>query len=100
MECINEIFPVILYTLGSILLIVLIILSIRAIGTLKKVDRAMDDLNVKSHKLDNLFNVIDNTTDFISDISDKALGLVVNGIATFVQKVKNKKGEKDSNEEK
>lgn len=100
MECMNEIFPVILYVLGSILLVVLIVLSIRAIGTLKKVDRAMDDLNVKSHKLDNLFNVIDNTTDIISDISDKALGLVVNGIATFVQKIKHKKGEKDSNEEK
>lgn len=98
MECMNEIFPVILYFLGSILLVVLIVLAIRAIGTLKKVDRAMDDLNVKSHKLDNLFNVIDNTTDIISDVSDKALGLVVNGITALVNKVKNKKGEKESNE--
>lgn len=95
----NEIFPVILYLLGSILLVVLIILSIKAIATLSKVNRVMDDLNDKSHKLDNLFDVIDNTTDMISDISDKFLGLVVNGITTLVHKVKAKKGEKEKNEE-
>ena len=95
----NEVFPVILYVLGSILLVVLIILSIKAISTLSKVNRIVDDINVKSHKLDNLFDVIDNTADIISDMSDKVLGLVVNGVSGLVHKLKSKKGEKNNEEE-
>ena len=99
MECANEVFPIILYSLGAILLVVLIILSVKAITTLSKVNRVVDDLNTKSHKLDNLFDVIDNTTDMISNVSDKVVGLVVNGFTSLVQKIKHKKGE-DENEEK
>lgn len=95
----NEVFPVILYVLGSILLVVLIILSIKAISTLSKVNRIVDDINTKSHKLDNLFDVIDNTADIISDMSDKVLGLVVNGVSALVHKLKTKKGEKKNEEE-
>lgn len=99
MECMNEIFPVILYALGAILLVVLIVLSIKAITTLSKVNRVVDDLSTKSHKLDNLFDVIDNTTDMLSDIGDKVVGLVINGFTSLVHKIKNKKGE-EKNEEK
>ena len=98
MECVNEVFPVILYSLGAILLVVLIILSIKAITTLSKVNRVVDDLNTKSHKLDNLFDVIDNTTDMISDVSDKVVGLVINGITSLIHKIKHKKGEEENEE--
>ena len=98
MECLNEVFPVILYTLGAILLVVLIILSIKAITTLSKVNNVVDDLSAKSHKLDNLFDVIDNTTDMISDIGDKVVGLVVNGFTSLVHKIKRKKGEEENEE--
>ena len=47
MECLNVVFPVILYTLGAILLIVLIILCLKVIGTLKKVDKVVDDVENK-----------------------------------------------------
>lgn len=98
MECVNEIFPIILYILGTILLVVLIVLCVKAISAINKVNRTMDDINEKSRKLDNLFTVIDNTTDIISDISDKAVGLVVNGITGIVQKLSKKKGDKEENE--
>jgi len=98
MECLNEIFPVILYALGAILLVVLIILSIKAITTLSKVNRVVDDINTKSHKLDNLFDVIDNATDMISDVGDKVFGLVVNGVTSLVHKFKRKKGDEKDEE--
>ncbi|MEI3499017.1 MAG: hypothetical protein V8Q71_00630 [Bacilli bacterium] len=50
MECLNVVFPVILYTLGAILLIVLIILCLKVIGTLKKVDKVVDDVENKVGK--------------------------------------------------
>lgn len=99
MECVNEVFPIVLYTLGTILLIVLIVLCIKAIGTLNKVNRTMDDINEKSHKLDNLFTVVDNAADMIANVSDKAVGFVVNGITGFFHKINKRKGESDENEE-
>lgn len=95
----NEVFPVILYLLGSILLVALIILVIKAIKTLAKVNNVVDDINNKSRKLDGLFDVIDNTTDMISDVSDKFVGFIANGFTALVNKVKSKKGDKDKNEE-
>ena len=93
MECIREVFPVILYVLFAILLKALIALVIKAFKTLTKVNDTIDDINEKSRKLNNLFTVIDNTTDFISNFSDKALGLFTNGITALIDKFKKKKGE-------
>ena len=76
----------------------LIILCLKAIGTLNKVNRTMDDFNQKSHKLDNLFTVIDNTTDVVASISDKAVGLIVNGIAGLFSKIGKKKGDNENEE--
>ena len=66
MECLNVVFPVILYTLGAILLIVLIILCLKVIGTLKKVDKVVDDVENKVGKLDGVFSIIDKSTDAVS----------------------------------
>ena len=52
----------------------------------------------KSHKLDNLFTVIDNTTDVVASISDKAVGLIVNGIAGLFSKIGKKKGDNENEE--
>ena len=62
----NEVFPIILYILGSILLIVLIVFVVRMMETLKKLDSAIDDYNEKSKKLNGVFDLIDTTTDTIS----------------------------------
>lgn len=59
----------------------------------------MDDLNEKSHKLDNLFTVIDNTTDIIANISDKTLNFVVSGFGSLLQKFRGKKKGEGENEE-
>ena len=61
MACINEVFPVILYFLGSILLIALIVLVIKAIKTLSKVNKFVAEIDDKQKKLNGVFDIIDNT---------------------------------------
>ena len=95
MENYEMVFSVILYVLGSILLVTLIIFVIKLMKTLKKVDAAIDDYNEKSKKLDGLFSMIDTATDTISAVSDKLVGVVIKGISGLF---KRKKKEDDIDE--
>ena len=95
MKYYEDIFPIILYVLGIILLVALIILVIRIMKTLKKVDTAIDDYNEKSKKLDGLFSIIDTTTDTISALSDKLVGVLIKGVSNVF---KRKKKEDESDE--
>ena len=85
-------FSTMLYMLGSILLIVLIILGIKLIITMNKIETVVGDINVKVDKLNGLFNIIDYTTDKLALVSDK----MVDGVSYILKKVffkKNKKKE-------
>ena len=85
-------FSTMLYMLGSILLIVLIILGIKLIITMNKIETVVDDINVKVDKLNGLFNISDYTTDKLALVSDK----MVDGVSYILKKVffkKNKKKE-------
>ena len=99
MEALNEIFPVILYGLLIILVIVLIILAIKIIGTLKRVDKVVDDVNGKVKSLDGVFSVIDHTTDALSGFGDKLVNIVSSGINALLSIKKKKKEEEEENEE-
>ena len=57
--------PIVIYFLLIILLIIGIILGIRAIQTINKVDRVVEDVNEKVQSLNGFFNIIDFTTDKI-----------------------------------
>lgn len=93
MECLNVVFPVILYTLGAILLIVLIILCLKVIGTLKKVDKVVDDVENKVGKLDGVFSIIDKSTDAVSLVSDKIIDFVSSAVMKIFSRKKKKKEE-------
>lgn len=85
-------FTTMLYILGSTLLIVLIILGIKLIITMNKIENVVDDINVKVDKLNGLFNIIDYTTDKLAVVSDK----MVEGVSYVLKKMffkKNKKKE-------
>lgn len=82
---------IILYILGSILLIVLIILGIKLIITMNKIENVVDDINVKVNKLNGLFTIIDLTTDKLVLFSDK----LVEGISSLIRKLFSKKKRKD-----
>ena len=94
MEFLNIVLPTLLYIFGIILLIVLIILGIRTIELLDKINRLTDDDSEKVSSLDNLFSVIDKTTDGISLISDK----IISTVSGFIINLVNRKRKDDENE--
>lgn len=82
----NIFFSIMVYFLASILLIVMIALCVKLIHTLTKVDKVIDDITVKSSKLDNLFNVIDTTADAVNSVSNSIVGWVTTTINRLLNK--------------
>lgn len=86
MTCINEVFPIILYLLGSILLIVLIVLGLKLIKTLGRIDYLIDDVNYKSSKLNGVFDIVDNTADALASVSDMAVGFLTKTVRNMIHR--------------
>ena len=63
--------PLMVYILLIILLVVGIILGIKTIITMNKVEKVVDNVNEKVESLNSIFNIIDFTTDKIANITDK-----------------------------
>lgn len=95
MENVNFVLSVLLSTFGIILLVVLIILGIRLIQVLNKFDSVIDDISEKVDSFNGLFRVIDNTTNALTVVSDKVIG-VISGI---ISKIFNKKKNEEDNYE-
>jgi len=87
----TEALLILLYVLGSILLVVLIILGIKLINTMDKINLVVDDVNKKVKSLDGLFSVIDMTTDKLALLSDR----MVDGITLLIKKVFKPKNRKE-----
>ena len=83
--------PVVLYTFGIILLIVLIILGIRLIQILDRCDKVIDNVEEKVNSLNGIFSVINKTSYGLSMISDK----VISGVVGMVSRIFNKKKDKE-----
>ena len=92
----QQFLPVVIYILLIVLIIVGIIIGFRALETMKKLDKVVDNVNDKVESLNGLFNVVDFTTDKISLFTDKivdgAIGLVGN---IFKKRKKKKKVEEE-----
>lgn len=80
---INSFFMILIYILGSILLVVLIVLGIKLINTVTKVDKLLDETHSKIKNLDRMFNVVDVITDSMAIISDK----IVDAICYWLKKI-------------
>ncbi len=93
-----EFLPLLIYILLIFILLVGIILGIKTIITLDKVDKIIDDVQDKVRTLNGFFHIIDYATDKIALATDK----VVDGIAGLIGKVlfkKNKNKKKESDDE-
>ena len=90
----QTILPIIIYSLLIILLIIGIILGVRSIQTLNKIDKVVDDVNDKVQTLNGFFNLIDFTTDKIVSITDR----VVEGVSGLIGHVF-KRGHRKNDEE-
>ena len=89
--------PIIIYILLIIILIIGIILGIKSIITINKVEKVVDDVNVKVESLNSLFQIVDFTADKLVSITDK----VVDGISSFASRLffKKKKNKKEEEED-
>ncbi len=83
---VNVFFQIIIYMLAIVLLVVLIALGLKLFHTLTKVDRVIDDITVKSSKLDNLFNVIDTTADAVNSVSNSIASWITNLVNRLLNK--------------
>lgn len=90
----TEFLTVLLYALGSILLVILIILGIKMINTMNKIDVVVDDINKKVKSLDGFFSIIDFTTDKLAMLSDR----LVDSVSSLIKRIFKRK--EDNNEEK
>lgn len=91
---VTDVLPVILYILGSILLVVLIILGIKLIITMNKIEVVVDDINKKVKTLDGFFSMVDFTTDKLAMLSDR----VVDTVSLFIKKIFRRKEDETNNE--
>lgn len=88
MEFINDVLPIILYGLLSILVVFLIVFIYKMIITLNKANVILDDIYIKVKKLDSLFEVVDKGTDVLNLISSKVSNIVGTVLNIFKRKRK------------
>lgn len=92
----NAFFLMLLCILGSILIVALIVLVIKLIFTVDRVNKMLDDVEVKVSKLDKMFDIVDVITDNMSLLSDK----IVDTISNLIRKLFNRNGKEEITDEK
>lgn len=98
MEFLGEFLPIVVYILLIVVLIVSIILGIKFIITMNKVEKVVDDVNEKVQSLNGFFSLIDFTTDKIALFSDKLVNILSSGISKIFGLFGSKKKEGMKNE--
>ena len=94
---VNTFFLILMCVLGSILLVALIVLVVKLINTVDRLNVVLDDINNRIGKFDNLFHIVDFFTDNMAIVSDK----IVDGLSAIIRKIFNrnsKRKEEDNNE--
>ena len=90
-----ETLTIIIYVLLIALLVVAIIIGIKIVGTLQKVDILLDDVNSKMKTLNGVFSVIDNINNKMSAVGDSVVGFVSGGVKRLFKNKKRKKYESE-----
>ena len=88
MDGLMQVFPIMMYVLGSILLVVTIILVIKLIYTVDKANEILDNVEAKVKTLDGFFKDINMTSSAISSIGDRIIGAVAGLLGKFKRKKK------------
>jgi len=83
---------ILLYVLGAVLMVCLIVLIIKTIYTVNRINFLLDSVERKMKTLDQIFGVIDRFADSFSLATDK----ITSGIVNFASKIfKKKKKERE-----
>lgn len=90
---VNAFMLMILYISLIILVVMLIIIACRTIKIMKKVDQIVDDISIKSSKLNGVFNIIDTATDTVVQMNDTIVSFITSGIERLFNRKREKKDE-------
>ena len=99
MSFLLEFLPIIIYVLLIIILLIGIVLAIKFLITLDKVEKVVDNVNDKVRALDGLFHIIDTTTDRVVLITDKVIEGLTSLVANLFISKKNKPAKKEETKE-
>ena len=89
-----------LYVLGAVLIGALIILVIKLIDSVNRVNSILDSVETKMKTVDKAFGAVDRIVDSLSLAADKVVDGVASGISKVFSNKKKKKDIKDDKEEK
>jgi len=90
-----EVLPIILYVLGAVLLVALIVLTIKLIYSVERINVLLDGVERKMKTIDKIFGAVDNVADSVAALSDR----IVDGIASIISKVFGRKKKRKEIEE-
>ncbi|MDD6245284.1 MAG: hypothetical protein PUB03_06475 [bacterium] len=91
MEFVNVFLPVLMYSLLSVLIVVLIVLGIRLLETVNRVNKLLDDVEKKMDSMNGLFNVMDFVTTKATIVTDTIASTIMGAVSNLVKKRKQKK---------
>ena len=94
MEVLSEVLPIFVYTLLCGFLIICIIIGVKLIKTMNKVQMIVDDVEKKVNSLNGIFSVIEMTSNKVATIYDR----LISGVWAIVDKFISKKERKDEDE--
>ncbi len=90
---VNAFMLMILYMSLIILVVMLIVIAYRTIKVMKKVDQIIDDISIKSSKLNGVFNIIDTATDTVVQMNDTIVSFITSGLERLFNRKREKKDE-------
>lgn len=90
---VNAFMLMILYMSLIILVVMLIVIAYRTIKLMKKVDQIIDDISIKSSKLNGVFNIIDTATDTVVQMNDTIVSFITSGLERLFNRKREKKDE-------
>lgn len=93
-ETLNAVLPIFIYSLLIVLLVIGIILGIKLIITVDKVNKIMDDVSEKLSLLDNVFKLLRGVSDKVSILSSKITDIAL----SLVNKIGNLRKRKEDDE--
>lgn len=82
----NSLLITLLYVAGFVLLVVFIIIGIKLIGILNKVDSIVDNVEDKVSSLDGIFHAVDKFSDNVNTISESIVSNIVGFLSKFGKK--------------
>ncbi len=99
MDILYDIFPLVLYFLGAVLLVVIIILMTKLISTVEKVNILLDDIEEKSQSLNGLFAAIEGVGNTLATANNRITGFFAGIIKKLIKKKNSKKNKKEEDDE-